>query len=224
MLTVRDAARLLQTTESTLQRWIRDKSIPFQRVSETYRFNRSELLEWATARGIHVASGEFLGDDDGVATPRLSDALAAGGVHHRVPGTDTASVMRAVAERLPIDPADRDLVCDVLLAREALGSTGVGDGVAIPHVRRPLVLSVGRPSITLCFLETPVDLHAVDDRPVDTIFSVVSATIRGHLYLLSRIAAGLHDAPFKSAIRRHAAADEILALARRLDQAPERLA
>jgi PTS system nitrogen regulatory IIA component len=47
-LTVRDAAKLLQTSESVVQRWIRDESIPCHRVRDTYRFHRSELLEWAT--------------------------------------------------------------------------------------------------------------------------------------------------------------------------------
>jgi len=138
-------------------------------------------------------------------------------VHYDVPGEDRGSVLRAVVERMPIDVADRSLLCDFLLAREALGSTGVGEGIAIPHVRNPIVLNVDRPSITLCFLRTAVDFDAIDGKPVGTIFSVVSSTIRGHLFLLSRIAAALHDPGFKAAILRHATKDEILAGARRVE-------
>ena len=165
-LTVRDAAKLLQTSEAAVHRWIREKSIPFHRVNDSYRFHRAELLEWATSRGIRVSSREFQAEEaeNGAPMPRLADALEVGGVHYRVPGTDRASVLRAVVERMPIDPADRDLLCDFLLAREALGSTGVGEGIAIPHVRNPIVLNVDRPSVTLCFLEAPVDFDAIDGR------------------------------------------------------------
>jgi PTS system nitrogen regulatory IIA component len=216
-LSVRDAAKLLHTSESTIHRWIREKSIPFHRVNDTFRFHSAELLEWATSRGIRVASEQFrLEDDERAPVPRFADALATGGVHYGVPGADRASVLRAVVERMPIDEADRGLICDFLLAREALGSTGVGEGIAIPHVRNPIVLNVDRPSITLCFLANPVDFDAIDGKPVDTIFSVVSSTIRGHLFLLSRIAAALHSSPFKKAVLKRATKDEILAQARQL--------
>ena len=217
-LTVRDAAMLLNVSERDVYRWIKEGNIPVQRVNDRYRFHRAELLEWATSRGLRVASKEFeAAAADGTPMPRLADALQTGGVHRQVPGKDRGSVLRAVVERMPIEPADRDLVCDFLMAREALGSTGVGDGIAIPHVRNPIVLHVDRPSITVCFLETPVDFDAIDGRPVDTVFSLVSPTIRGHLFLLSRIAAALHDQRFKEAILRRAPSDEILDEARRLE-------
>jgi PTS system nitrogen regulatory IIA component len=217
-LTVRDAAKLLHASESTIHRWIREKSIPCHRVNDSYRFHRSELLEWATSRGIRVASQEFrVEEGNGTPVPRFADALATGGVHHDVPGTDRPSVLHAVVERMPIDPGERDLIYDFLLAREALGSTGVGDGIAIPHVRNPIVLNVEQPAVTLCFLKKAVDFDAIDGKPVDTIFSVVSSTIRGHLFLLSRIAAALHDAKFKKAVLKRAPREEILIEARRVE-------
>jgi PTS system nitrogen regulatory IIA component len=217
-LTVRDAASLLNVSERDVYRWIREGTMPVQRVNDRYRFHRAELLEWATSRGIRVASKEFeTPSANGASMPRLADALETGGVHRGVPGGDRASVLRAVVERMPIEAADRDLVCDFLLAREALGSTGVGEGIAIPHVRNPIVLHVERPSVTLCFLEEPVDFEAVDGKPVDTVFSLVSPTIRGHLFLLSRIAAALHDRGFKQAILERASEKEILQRARRLE-------
>src|SRR5258708_3969852 len=213
-LSVRDAAKLLHTSESAIHRWIREKSIPFQRVNDSYRFHRSELLEWATSRGIRVSSEEFQAEEEnGKPVSRFADALQTGGVHYGVPGADRVSVLRAVVERMPIDVSDRGLICDFLLAREALGSKGIGEGIAIPHVRNPIVLNVDRPSVTLCFLEKPVDFDAVDGKPVDTIFSVVSSTIRGHLFLLSRISAALHDAKFKRAILKRAKTEEIQAAA-----------
>jgi len=98
----------------------------------------------------------------------------------------------------------------VLLAREAIGSTAIGDGIAIPHVRNPLVLNGVPASITLCYLANPISFGAIDGQPVHTIFWIISPTIRGHLQLLARLSWALHDPSFKAALVRHAAETEIL--------------
>ncbi len=139
-LTVRDAARLLSVSEKSVYRWIKQGVIPVYQINDQYRFNRAELLEWATSRKISV-SPEIFAEPEGGETPppSLSEALRAGGVHYRVAGTDKASVLHAVVDLMKLpDEVDRDFLYQVLLAREALGSTGVGDGIAIPHVRNPI--------------------------------------------------------------------------------------
>lgn len=208
---------MLNVPEETIYRWIRDKEIPAHRVGDNYRLHRSELLEWATARGVRISSREFHRPEAGGRTPTLVDAIAAGGVHHGVGGDDRERVLRAIVNLIPVEDDDRDLLYDFLIAREALGSTGVGDGIAIPHVRNPVVLHVPQPTITLCFLASPVDFQAIDGKPVDTIFLLVTPTIHSHLYLLSRLSAALHDPLFKEAISRRASAKEILEEARRVE-------
>ena len=120
--------------------------------------------------------------------------------------------------RLP-DEVDREFVLRVLLARERLQSTGIGDGLAIPHVRNPIVLHVSRPMITLCFLERAIEFDALDGKPVFALFSLISPTVRAHLRLLSRLAFGLNQAGFKDAVLRQASRDEILEEARRAEAA-----
>ncbi len=109
------------------------------------------------------------------------------------------------------DDVDREFLYQVLLAREALGSTGVGDGIAIPHVRNPIVLHLSRPIVTLCLLEQPIDFGALDGQPVSTLFTLISPTVRAHLHLLSRLAFTLRDARFHAAVRNQASRDEIFA-------------
>jgi PTS system nitrogen regulatory IIA component len=113
---------------------------------------------------------------------------------------------------------DREFLLQVLLAREALGSTGIGDGIAIPHARNPIVLNVERPTITLCFLENPVDFAALDGLPVTILFTLINPTARAHLHLLSRLAFMLNDKGFKDVLKRQTSRDEILAEARRTMQ------
>ena len=80
-----------------------------------------------------------------------------------------------------------------MLAREAIAPTAIGEGIAIPHVRNPVVLHVGRPSITLCFLEQPIEYDALDGKPVHTLFTIVSPTTRAHLHLMSKLSFVLRD-------------------------------
>jgi PTS system nitrogen regulatory IIA component len=218
-LTVKDTARMLGVREDDVYRWIRDKSIPVHRVNDHYRFHRAEVLEWATSRGMRVSSEEFrVGLSEASEQPRFADALAAGGIYHDVGGADRESMLQEVVARMPIEADDRELLYDFLVAREALGSTGVGDGIAIPHVRNPVVLQVAQPSITLCFLAAPVEFGAIDDKPVSVVFSLVSGTIRSHLYLLSRLSAALHDPRFRAVVLRREPKEDILAAARALEE------
>jgi PTS system nitrogen regulatory IIA component len=220
-LTVRNVSELLKISEKTVYRWINQGILPAYRVNDQYRFNRAELLEWATARKMNV-SAELFSEPESDATPipGLVDALQAGGIFYRVGGTDKESALQGVVEhmRLP-DEVDREFVLRVLLARERLQSTGIGDGIAIPHVRNPIVLHVFRPMITLCFLERAVEFDALDGTPVFALFSLISPTVRAHLRLLSRLAFGLNQAGFKDAVLRQASRDEILEEARRAEAA-----
>jgi PTS system nitrogen regulatory IIA component len=220
-LNVRDAARLLGTPEKQVYRWIDEGEIPFYKINEQPRFNRAELLEWATSRRLPVSVDVFLGGgEEGPARPGLVEALKAGGVHANVSGTDRESVLRAVVGTLRLPATtDREFLVQVLLAREAIGSTGIGDGIAIPHVRNPVVLNGLPASITLCYLANPIPFDAIDGQPVHTIFWIISPTIRAHLQLLARLSWALHDPSFKSAVLRRAPEAEIFERAAEIEAA-----
>ena len=220
-LSVRDAARLLNVSEKSVYRWIKEGTIPAYQVNDQYRFNRAELLEWATSRKIQV-SAEIFAEPEGGETPlpSLCEALRAGGIYYRIGGTDKASVLHSVVDTMKLpEEVDRDFLYQVLLAREALGSTGVGDGIAIPHVRNPIVLHLSRPMVTLSFLEKPVDFGALDGQPVTTLFTLISPTVRAHLHLLSRLGFALRDPRFKGAVINQASRDEILEALRKVETA-----
>jgi PTS system nitrogen regulatory IIA component len=125
----------------------------------------------------------------------------AGGIFYRVDGTDKESVLRSVVDlmRLP-DQVDREFLLQILLERESLGSTAIGEGIAIPHVRNPIVLHVARPAVTLCFLENPIDFGALDGQPVKILFALISPSIRSHLHILSRLTFALRDPVFKQGL------------------------
>jgi PTS system nitrogen regulatory IIA component len=222
-LSVRDVARILDVSEKTIYRWINQRSIPAYRVQDQYRFNRAEVLEWATSRRIHVSSDIFAEPEaEGHPVPTLVEALEAGGVHYRVSGSDKESALREVVQllRLPGE-VDREFLLRVLLAREALASTAVGDGIAIPHVRNPVVLHIDRPAISLCFLDQPIEFGALDGLPVHTLCTIISPTTRAHLHLISKLSFVRRDPEVRLAIERQDSRQGILA---RIRQAEDGLA
>jgi PTS system nitrogen regulatory IIA component len=219
-LGVREAARLLAVSEKTIYRWIKEGRLPVYRVNEQYRFNRAELLELATAQRINVSPDLFREPEDPLqgALPTLVEAISAGGIHYRVGGRDKPSVLQAVVDVMPLpEEVDRSFLFQVLMARESLGSTGIGDGIAIPHVRNPIVMHIPRPTITLCFLEHPIEFDAIDGLPVQTLFTIVSPTIRAHLHMLSRLAFVLRNESFKSVLARPGSREEIISGLRRTE-------
>jgi len=218
-LLVKDAARLLAVSENTIHRWIGQGSIPAYRLNEQYRFNRAELLSWAATQGLSISPEIFREGESGASEmARLSDALRGGGIHSGIRGSDAATVLRHVVEtmRLP-GSVDREFLYEMLLAREAFGSTVIGDGIAIPHVRCPVILDLEQPMMTLCFLERPLDLGVPGSRPVNVLFTLVSPTVRTHLHLLSRLIFVLRDPKFRPALARRNTPDDLLAVVERCE-------
>jgi len=218
-LDLKSAAALMAVPEEMIYRWIHDLGMPGHRVNEQYRFNRAELLEWATAQGIRISPMLFSAPDaSGLQPFTFSAALAAGGIHYDVPGADKREALEAAIGLMPLpEETDRDLLLDVILARESLGSTGIGDGIAIPHVRNPIVVSMSQPVVTLCFLATPVDFDAVDGKPVHTLFTIVSPQVKSHLNLLARLAFALRQPAFAEVIARRGSCEQVVAAARLAD-------
>ena len=102
-------------------------------------------------------------------------------------------------------------IFDVILQRERLGSTGVGNGIAIPHGK---LKELSQITGLFARLETPVDFEALDDQPVDLVFLLLAPEGAGadHLKALSRIARVLRDSDTVAKVRGTRDANAIHAL------------
>lgn len=98
---------------------------------------------------------------------------------------------------------DADLVIDALLDREALGPTGVGHGVALPHARLD---GVDRVRGLFVMIEKPLDFDAVDRQPVDLVFALFAPEDAGveHLKALALVSRTLRDPAVCSKLRANA--------------------
>lgn len=100
---------------------------------------------------------------------------------------------------------------EAVLMRERLAGTGIGEGVAIPHAP---VLGVTRPLGAFARLETPQDFDALDGRPADLVFMLLTPPDRGgdHLKALARVSRLLRRAEMREKLRAARGTDELYAL------------
>jgi PTS system nitrogen regulatory IIA component len=211
-LTLRDAAGYLGVTESVARRWIAERALPVHEANERLYLNAVELWEWAAEHGVAV-SRKLLEHSrrSPDAVPPLAELLRAGGIVYDIDAKTKREVLRQFVARLPLPPEqDRATLLSVLEAREAMGSTGIGDGIAIPHVRNPIVLHVEHPFVTLCLLQHAIEFGALDGQPVHTLFLVVTPTVPVHLRILGQLGFLLRDDTLRELLRKRAAADEII--------------
>ena len=102
-------------------------------------------------------------------------------------------------------------ILETLLEREKLGSTGVGNGVAIPHGK---VNGIAEMIGFLVRLETPVDFDALDNEPVDLVFVLLAPNESDSLHLkcLSKVARLLRDPETRAAMRGARTSEALLAI------------
>lgn len=218
-LSVKEASRLLSVSEKTIYRWIKQEIIPAYKIHEQYKFNRAELVEWATSRRIGAPQESFLAPSEKTA-PRinLAEALEAGGIFYRTGGTDRDQVLAEVVHHLRLpEEVDRNTLLKILIARENLCSTGIGNGIALPHLRNPGLLPMTRPTITLSFLEHKVDFQAIDNRPVDILCTILTPDLPSHLCLLSRLGFVLRNTKFRKLLDPPGSREEILTTLRQTE-------
>lgn len=106
---------------------------------------------------------------------------------------------------------DRKLVLEAVLEREKLGSTGVGEGVAIPHAR---IEGLRRPVGGFARLLEPAEFEAIDEREADLVFMLLAPTDSGaeHLRSLARVARMFRQESVRASLRKAQTAEAVLAI------------
>ncbi len=142
----------------------------------------------------------------------IGDLLADGAVVLRSGASSKRQALQVVATAAAeVMGLPEDRVLEALLEREALGSTGLGAGVAVPHAR---LEDVDRVSAIFVRLDTPVAFGAVDDRPVDLLFALFAPPSAGadHLRALAAASRALRAPEMREQLRQARTADAIRAL------------
>src|SRR6266436_2793630 len=180
-----EVASLLGVAEQEVRVWAYSGRLPVVDVQDRLQFNRQAILEWALMHGHPLNLGVAAMAPPGL--PPLTELFAPERFHYDVPGRTFAEVLRAALDVLKLPPEDKELIYDLLVSREKLMTTALGDGLAIPHLRVPVVVDVPRPVLSIFCTREPIDMGALDGMPVHTLFLLLSLAPRQHLELLARL-------------------------------------
>ena len=130
-----------------------------------------------------------------VLTPAMTECNLQGGSKKRV--LENLSIF--ITEQLGGDAEQTDTLFHSLVARERLGSTGIGDGIAIPHCRLD-----GCDSIIggLFTVQEPIDFHAFDKMPVKVLFVLLVPTdeVKEHLEVLAMLAQRFESQDYRNSL------------------------
>jgi len=141
----------------------------------------------------------------------LAELIERGGIYRGVCGTTPKEVLNALVKALPPVPSvPANVLLQAVLEREELMSTGIGEGIALPHPRNPLVSSEAEQFAALAFLETPVNWNSLDWKPVEVLFLIVSASAKTHLRVLSEISFFSREEEFRRLLMERASLEDLL--------------
>lgn len=207
ILTIEEVSKYLRISDRTVYDWAQKGEIPAGKIGTVWRFKKSEIERWVNAR----LSSELNTDQD--TEVKVKNILSPDRVVFINQSTkhDALVQLSNVLANAPQVKNAAELT-EGILKREELMSTGIGRGIAIPHVRlasvTDLVMAVG-----VC--KKPItDFQAIDDQPVNILFMIAAAYNQHSYYLrtISHFSARLKNDELRNALFNSNSEEEIYKL------------
>ncbi|MFP3090179.1 PTS sugar transporter subunit IIA [Treponema sp. TIM-1] len=142
----------------------------------------------------------------------FAELIQRGGVYSPIQGNTPEEVLTTLIASIPTLPSviSRDQLLKEVLEREALMSTAIGRGIALPHPRTPLITDPQEQQVIIAFLDREVDWQALDGEAVHTVMLIVSASTKLHLHTLSEINFLCRQEKFYDILKKRLPAEEII--------------
>ena len=208
ILTIEEVARYLRVSERTVYEWAQKGEIPAGKIGTVWHFKKDDIESWvderlassktSVSKQHKIVTENFLSPDRVVLLDYASKH-------------DVLVMMSEVLAKAPQVKNSAELL-DAILKREALMSTAVGRGIAIPHVRlssvTDVVMAVGISKRDI------LDFDAVDGNPVRLVFMIAAANNQHDYYLqtISHFSAKLRNEELKSSLLNSTDPAEVYAL------------
>jgi mannitol/fructose-specific phosphotransferase system IIA component (Ntr-type) len=147
----------------------------------------------------------------------LSELISPATINLNLQSADREAVLEELVHQIPAlakHPDGRQTLIRALHEREQLHSTGIGDGIALPHARNALVGLVDRPLIVFGRHTQGIPFGAIDDAPARMFFLLVAPTVTEHLAVLARISRLLRDPALRQNLLNADSVKKVLTLIR----------
>ncbi len=118
----------------------------------------------------------------------LAELVSRGGVYFNISGSTPSEALPEAVKAMSLPKGlDREKLLTAILERESLMPTALGNGIAIPHPRSPMVTDPATQRVAVFFLKTPIPYSALDRKPVSTLFLILSSDAKSHLSILASL-------------------------------------
>jgi len=127
---------------------------------------------------------------------KLSELISPLTIKLNLASNDRESVLSELVDQIPDlagQPEARETLLKALHEREQLHSTGIGDGIALPHARNALVGLIDHPVIVFARHQRGIPYDAIDGQPARLFFLLIAPTVTQHLAALARLSRVLRD-------------------------------
>jgi mannitol/fructose-specific phosphotransferase system IIA component (Ntr-type) len=151
----------------------------------------------------------------------LSNLLSPATVNLDLKSTDRDSVLGELVQQIPQiadHPEARQTLLRALFEREQLHSTGIGDGIALPHARNALVGLVDEPVIVFGRHKQGIPYDAIDSGPARLFFLVIAPTVTQHLAILARLMRLFRDPKLRQGLLTAETPEKVIALIREVEE------
>ncbi len=212
-LKIKDIAEYLHVSEKTVYRWVRSGKIPNYKVNNQYRFKKAEIEKWVLQK--HSKKNNVCIDSPVI----VSSLIDNGGIYYRIEGDTVKNVLYNAVSIIKIPKlVSTEVIFSSLFNREEMMSTGIGKGIAFPHPRDPIITDIYDESISICFLDHPIDYGAVDNKPVQVIFIMLSISTKRHLELMAKISYLCQQKSFINLLETQANRNDILGFIKEVEK------
>ncbi|MCL2831931.1 MAG: PTS sugar transporter subunit IIA [Treponema sp.] len=141
----------------------------------------------------------------------FGELLERGGIYYGLPGGPVQKILETFINTIRIpDSITSRILLKAVMEREALMTTGIGNGIAVPHPRNPVITAPEEQFAAIGFLEHSADWKALDGKPVNSLILLVSASAQYHLKTLSIVSFFCQQDEFNKLLNEKAEGSKII--------------
>jgi len=227
-MTIQDVAQILGDDVRRVHRMADRGKIPCQKVGGEFRFHRAEITEWLQQHMTTMPRDDLAQVDAGITNQRqvredeaiVTPLLRVEAIAPQIGSRTKSSALRelvALATGTGMVYDDAALL-EAIQSREALGTTALEGGIAIPHPHRPLPYALADSVLVVARANQGLVFGARDGGLTDLFFLTASQDDHHHLHLLARLCRMLHESTWVDRLREAETAKEIVALMTRRER------
>jgi nitrogen PTS system EIIA component len=191
LMTLAEVANYLKLSEKTILKMIKNQEIPCAKIANQWRFLRPLIEDWLLAKMNVIPQNDLSRliekQYDHVPVSRFTSVPLMTVLPENITKEEALHLLTTLASEHKII-TDTEKVYQKLIEREKMISTGIGNGIAIPHMRNPSSLVIDGPKIVIGLSRDGVTYDSADNQPVRLIFLILTDSEVVHLRIMAKLA------------------------------------